>query len=304
LWRNNGGSSPIGRFAPSPTGDLHFGSLLAATASYLQARTSGGRWLVRIEDIDPPREVAGSAARILTDLERFGLHSDFPVLYQSSRRAAYQLALQDLLARGLAFHCGCSRADLPDSGVYPGTCRDGLPRGRQPRTVRLRVPAQPVCFSDQIQGEVQENLEQTVGDFVLWRADDLPAYHLAVVVDDAFQHVTQVVRGADLLASTARQIYLQHCLSLPTPSYAHHPVAIGEDGRKLSKRSGSDPLAQASTEQALEAALRFLGQPCPTGLPLNSLWNWALEHWSLARVPRDAATGLGEAGFPDAEIPD
>jgi len=303
LWRNKRGSAPVGRFAPSPTGDLHFGSLLAAVASFLQARASGGRWLVRIEDIDPPREVAGSAVRILSDLERFGLRSDSPVLYQSTRLPAYRSALQDLLARGLAFHCGCSRADLPDSGVYPGTCRSGLPPGRRPRTVRLRVPAQPVSFCDQIQGEVRENLEQTVGDFVLWRADDLPAYHLAVVVDDAFQHVTQVVRGADLLASTARQIYLQRCLSLPTPDYAHHPVAIGEDGRKLSKRWGSDPLAQTSTEQALEAALRFLGQPCPEGLGREALWAWALEHWNLASVPRNAA-GPGLAEFPGTETGD
>jgi len=304
LWRNKRGSSPIGRFAPSPTGDLHFGSLLAAVASYLQARSDGGRWLVRIEDIDPPREVAGSAARILSDLGRFGLQSDFPVLYQSTRRPAYQLALQELLGRGLAFHCGCSRADLPGSGVYPGTCRAGLAPGRRPRTVRLRVPNEPVSFTDQVQGEVRENLEETVGDFVLWRADDLPAYHLAVVVDDAFQQVTQVVRGADLLASTARQIYLQRCLCLPTPSYAHHPVAIDADGRKLSKRLGSDPLAQASTEQALEAALHFLGQPCPAGLGLEGLWNWALEHWDLAAVPRNAAPGLGGTGFPATQADD
>jgi glutamyl-Q tRNA(Asp) synthetase len=289
LWRSRHGILPVGRFAPSPTGDLHFGSLLAAVASFLEARSSGGRWLVRIEDIDPPREVAGSAARILGDLERFGLKPDLPVLYQSTRRPNYELALQELLGRGLAFHCGCSRADLPGSGVYPGTCRAGLPPGRQARTVRLRVPAQPISFTDRIQGQTEENLEETVGDFVIWRADDLPAYHLAVVVDDAFQQVTQVVRGADLLASTARQIHLQRSLSLPTPTYAHHPVAIGADGKKLSKRFGSDPLARSSTEQALEASLRFLGQPCPAGLSLEGLWEWALEHWDLSAVPRSAA---------------
>jgi len=289
LWRSRNGILPVGRFAPSPTGDLHFGSLLAAVASYLQARSSGGRWLVRIEDIDPPREVAGSAARILSDLQRFGLQSDLPVLYQSTRRSDYKLALKELLGRGLAFHCGCSRGDLPSSGVYPGTCRAGLPPGRQARTVRLRVPAQPVSFIDRIQGRTEESLEETVGDFVIWRADDLPAYHLAVVVDDAYQQVTQVVRGADLLASTARQIHLQRCLSLPTPSYAHHPVATGADGRKLSKRFGSDPLARASTEQALEASLHFLGQNSPTGLSLEGLWEWALEHWDLSSVPRSAA---------------
>jgi len=303
LWRNRHGILPVGRFAPSPTGDLHFGSLLAAVASYLEARSSGGRWLVRIEDIDPPREVAGSAQRILGDLERFGLQSDLPVLYQSTRRSNYELALEELLRRGLAFHCGCSRADLPGSGVYPGTCRAGLPPGRQARTVRLRVPAQPVSFTDRIQGPTVENLEETVGDFVIWRADDLPAYHLAVVVDDAFQQVTQVVRGADLLASTARQIHLQRCLSLPTPSYAHHPVAIGADGKKLSKRFGSDPLARSSTEQALEASLHFLGQPCPAGLSLAGLWEWALEQWDLSAVPRSAtlppsglASGDGVSG--------
>jgi glutamyl-Q tRNA(Asp) synthetase len=303
LWRSSPGLAPTGRFAPSPTGDLHFGSLLAAVASYLQARCNGGRWLVRIEDIDPPREVPGSAARILAELQRFGLASDLPVLYQSTRRTAYVQALELLLQRGLAFHCACSRADLPDSGVYPGTCREGLPSGREPRTVRLRVPEQPVSFTDQIQGRIEEDLASTVGDFVLWRADDLPAYQLAVVVDDAFQQVTQVVRGADLLGSTARQVYLQRCLSLPTPGYAHHPVAVGPDGKKLSKRLGSDPLAQASPAPALEAALRFLGQPCPTGLGLAALWEWALENWSLSRVPRGdcsglvgAAAGAGDSG--------
>jgi len=270
-------------------------------ASYLQARSQDGRWLVRIEDIDPPREVAGSAARILDELQRFGLQSDLPVLYQSTRRAAYRQAVQELLERDLAFPCACSRADLPSSGVYPGTCRGGLPAGRQPRTVRLRVPTGPVTFTDQIQGRIEENLAQTVGDFVLWRADDLPAYQLAVVVDDAFQQITQVVRGADLLGSTARQIYLQQCLSLPTPSYAHHPVATGTDGRKLSKRLGSDPLAQASPAQSLQVALRFLGQPCPDGSDLDKLWDWALDNWDLSAVPRCAATGAATVMFPCKE---
>jgi glutamyl-Q tRNA(Asp) synthetase len=304
LWPNNHGSSPVGRFAPSPTGDLHFGSLLAAVASYLQAKASGGHWLVRVEDIDPPREKPGSAARILSDLKRFGLQSDLPVLYQSTRRSAYQIALRDLLDRGLAFRCGCSRSDLPSSGVYPGTCRAGLRPGRRPRTVRLRIPAQSVSFTDQIQGEIRENLEATVGDFVLWRADGLPAYHLAAVVDDAFQQVTQVVRGADLLASTARQIHLQRCLSLPTPIYAHHPVATGTDGKKLSKRLGSDPLACIPTEQALEAALRFLGQPCPAGRSLESLWDWALQHWDLSLVPHSSEIRFVGAADCDGQASD
>jgi len=285
---NNARSSPTGRFAPSPTGELHFGSLLAAVASYLQAKSCGGHWLVRIEDIDPPREIAGSARRILQDLQRFGLRSDRPVLYQSTRRSAYERALRDLLERGLAFWCGCSRSELPRSGVYPGTCRDGLPHGKRPRAVRLRVPEGALEFEDQIQGMLRENLEKTVGDFVIWRADDLPAYQLAVVVDDAFQQVTQVVRGADLLDSTARQIYLQQCLGLPSPTYAHFPVCVGTDGKKLSKRAGSDPIVRTSPAQALGSALRFLGQPCPSGLELDSLWRWARHHWDLSRVPRQA----------------
>jgi glutamyl-Q tRNA(Asp) synthetase len=292
MRRQSSRPSATGRFAPSPTGDLHFGSLRAAVASFLQARSCGGHWLVRIEDIDPPREVAGSARRILRDLQRFGMRPDLPVLFQSTRYAAYRAALRDLIDRGLAFQCGCSRADLPRSGVYPGTCRHGLPRGKRARTVRLRVPAQAVSFTDQIQGEVEENLEQTVGDFVLWRADDLPAYQLAVVVDDAYQQVTQVVRGADLLTSTARQIYLHRCLALPVPTYAHYPVVSGTDGQKLSKRLGSDPIATGEPARALEAALRFLGQPCPGGLDLDSLWRWAEDNWRLSAVPREACAAV------------
>lgn len=288
MRRQPPGPPAIGRFAPSPTGDLHFGSLLAAVASYLQARSCGGQWLLRIEDIDPPREVAGSARRILRDLQRFGMRSKLPVLFQSTRYPAYQAALQNLLDRGLAFQCGCSRADLPRSGVYPGTCREGLPRGKRARTIRVRVPAQTLSFTDQVQGEIAENLEQTVGDFVLWRADGLPAYQLAVVVDDAYQQVTQVVRGADLLTSTARQIHLQRCLALPTPTYAHYPVVKGSDGRKLSKRLSSDPIAKTEPARALEAALHFLGQPCPRGLGLEQLWGWAEDNWRLSAVPREA----------------
>lgn len=288
MLRDHPQTATVGRFAPSPTGDLHFGSLLAAVASYAQAKVSGGQWLLRIEDIDPPREVPGSAARIVADLQRFGMHSDSPVLYQSTRTAAYRDALQELLDRGLAFWCGCSRSDLPQSGVYPGTCRNGLPPGKRRRVVRLRVDPEPVRFTDQVQGEVAESLPQTVGDFVIWRADGLPAYQLAVVVDDAFQHITEVVRGADLLASTARQIQLQRGLGLPTPRYAHHPVAVGTDGHKLSKRTSSDPVRAMSPANSLQAALRFLGQPCPTGagLDLDGTWRWALDNWSLPRVPR------------------
>jgi glutamyl-Q tRNA(Asp) synthetase len=293
---------PTGRFAPSPTGDLHFGSLIAAVASFLEARSRGGQWLVRIEDIDPPREVAGSADRIIEDLQRFGLRSDRPVVYQSARTSAYRAARDRLLADGRAFWCGCSRADLPSSGVYPGTCRDGLPPGKSPRAVRLRVGRFPVVFEDAIQGEIIEDLSATVGDFVIWRADDLPAYQLAVVVDDAWQGVDEVVRGHDLLASTARQIEVANALGLAPPRYAHHPVATMPDGRKLGKRLRSDPLSRAARDETLRLVLEFLGQQPPAGLPLGDLWRWALAHWRLEAVPRrarielppgDAARGQG-----------
>ncbi len=273
-----------GRFAPSPTGDLHFGSLVAAVASYLQAKSGGGQWLVRIEDIDPPREVPGSAERILAELKRFGMEPDQRVLYQSSRTAAYETALEKLLESGQAYWCGCSRSDLPASGRYPGTCRTGLPAGKSPRAIRLRVPHRPVVFHDRIQGLIEQNLAESVGDFVIRRADGLAAYQLAVVVDDAYQGVTEVVRGADLLDSTARQIHLQHCLGLETPEYAHHPIATGTDGRKLSKRLGSDPISNLSASKALERCLRFLSQPCPPGLGLQALWGWALENWRLPEI--------------------
>jgi len=279
-----------GRFAPSPTGELHFGSLIAAVASYMQAKSAGGRWLVRIEDIDPPREVPGSAGRILQDLQRFGLKPDQPVLYQSARTEAYEIVIRQLLDYDQAYWCGCSRSELPATGPYPGTCSRGIPAGKTPRSVRLRVKDAVIAFNDLIQGPVEEILSESVGDFVIRRADGLAAYQLAVVLDDAYQGVTEIIRGADLLDSTARQIYLQRCLGLDTPAYAHHPVALGTDGAKLSKRFNSDPVAALSAERALEAALRFLGQPCPQGLSQAGLLKWALENWQLSRIPRVAFT--------------
>ena len=275
-----------GRFAPSPTGDLHFGSLVSAVASFLQAKHVHGEWLIRMEDIDPPREVPGSATRILHDLSRLGLNSDRPVLYQSTRTSAYQSAIDTLLSEGKAFWCGCSRNDLPPSGIYPGTCRNGLAPGKYPRAVRFKVGGSTIRFSDLIQGAIEENLEDSVGDFIIRRADGLPAYQLAVVVDDAFQGITEVVRGLDLLESTARQIHLQHVLGLPTPAYAHHPLAIGDDGRKLGKRLGSDPVGRLPAAQAVSAALQFLGQNPPGGMELKDLWSWACEHWQADSIPR------------------
>jgi len=276
----------IGRFAPSPTGDLHFGSLVSAVGSYLEAKSAGGLWLLRIEDIDPPREVTGSAGRIINDLHRLGLNPDGRVLYQSSRTAAYQDTVDKLLKKGLAYPCACSRKDLPESGIYAGTCRNGIPTGKFPRSIRFRVDAGVCTFIDKIQGVVSDSPAGSAGDFVIRRADGLFAYQLAVVVDDHFQGVTQVVRGADLLDSTTRQICLQKALGYVTPDYMHLPIVISADGKKLSKRTLTDPVNRQQPATAVEHALQFLGQNPPSGMPLNDLWKWALDHWSSDRIPR------------------
>jgi glutamyl-Q tRNA(Asp) synthetase len=258
-----------GRFAPSPTGPLHAGSLLAALASWLDARAHDGSWLVRIEDIDPPREVAGATADILATLDAFGLASDEPVLRQASRGDAYAQALQQLHDAGATYGCACSRreadaaaqaAGLP-LGVYAGTCRAGAP-GRAPRSIRLRVPDAPddaVTFTDRACGRYTQALAHDVGDFVLQRADGLWAYQLAVVVDDAAQGITDVVRGADLLDNTPRQIWLQRCLGLPTPRYLHLPIVTNARGEKLSKQTGARPLDRSNVLGELERAWRYLG---------------------------------------------
>lgn len=279
----------IGRFAPSPTGDLHFGSLVTAVGSYLAARHSRGQWLIRIEDLDPPREIEGSADSILHDLKLFGFKADAPVLYQSSRSAAYQQAVNYLLETGQAYYCGCSRKQLPDSGIYPGTCRNGISGGNKPRSVRFLINQQTCTFTDRVQGVIREDMSLESGDFIIRRADGLPAYHLAVVIDDHFQGVTQVVRGADLLDSTCQQICLQRAMGIETPGYMHLPVALDGDGKKLSKRDCSDPIRQSSPARCIELALNFLGQRPPAGLPLDMLWRWAETHWDDQRVPRKAS---------------
>ena len=276
----------IGRFAPSPTGDLHFGSLVSAVGSYLEAKCAGGTWLLRVEDIDPPREIAGSAERIINDLRRLGMTPDGPVLYQSSRYDAYQQSVSGLLANGQAYPCACSRKDLPESGIYPGTCRNGIAPGKNPRSVRFNVNEDNCEFIDSIQGRVSDSPAGISGDFIIQRADGLFAYQLAVVVDDAFQGVTQVVRGADLLDSTSRQICLQKALGYKTPDYAHLPVAMSADGRKLGKRFQTDPVANNDPAHAVELALRFLGQDPPSNSSLDSLWDWALGNWNSKLVPR------------------
>jgi glutamyl-Q tRNA(Asp) synthetase len=279
----------IGRFAPSPTGDLHFGSLVSAVGSVLEARTADGIWLLRIEDIDPPREIAGSANRIIQDLERLGLKPDGPVLYQSSRLDAYNGAINQLLKNGLAYRCACSRKDLPESGVYPGTCRNGIRDGKEARSVRLHVDRSVCVFIDKLQGRISETPADISGDFIIRRADGLIAYQLAVVIDDDFQGVTQVVRGADLLDSTSRQICLQKALGLKSPDYMHLPVVVSADGRKLSKQRQADPVKNQDPAYAVGQALNFLGQNPPANLPLKGLWDWAFEHWNSDLIPQSKA---------------
>lgn len=279
----------IGRFAPSPTGDLHFGSLVAAVGSCLQARTSEGQWRVRVEDIDPPREVPGSAEGILRELARLGMTQDGPVLFQSQRMEAYREACMRLIANGRAYYCRCSRKMLPEEGVYPGTCRNARVEASEVKRLRFRVEEPIYAFEDKVMGRFEQDLANEVGDFVIQRPDGLPAYQLAVVVDDAWQSITEVVRGADLLDSTPRQIALQKALGLPTPSYCHLPLAILPDGSKLSKRLRSDPTSAYEPADAVRQALVFLGQTPPTKLELDQLWSWAIAHWDISRVPRRSA---------------
>lgn len=277
----------VGRFAPSPTGRLHLGSLVAAVASYAQARAAGGRWLVRMEDLDPPRERPGAAQAIEADLKRFGMAADEPVLYQSTRSAAYQAALDALAAQQRLFLCACSRKSLRGHAIYPGTCRAGLAPGQTGRTLRVRVAGR-VSFVDQLQGKQEQDLEREVGDFVVRRGDGLTAYQLAVVVDDAWQGVTEVVRGSDLLSSTPRQIYLQRLLGLPTPQYVHVPVAVNPAGTKLSKQTGATPVDPQNPLPALKAAWRLLGQAALPGTHRatpKEFWETAVPHWRLHRVP-------------------
>jgi glutamyl-Q tRNA(Asp) synthetase len=277
-----------GRFAPSPTGPLHLGSLIAAAASWLDARATGGRWLVRIEDLDRPRCVPGAADAMLRALDRLGLQWGGEVLYQSRRLDHYRAALQKLAPH--TYWCGCSRREIADSSlglaadgahIYPGTCRAGTARKR---ALRVRTTPEPIAFVDRVQGRDEQVLEHDIGDFVLYRADGLFAYQLAVVVDDAAQGVTDVVRGADLLDSTPRQIYLQRLLGVPTPRYLHVPVALDATGDKLSKQTGAAPIE--TQPGALRQALAFLGQPEAATLAE------ALRAWNPQLISRRRAMAL------------
>lgn len=284
----------VGRFAPSPTGPLHKGSLVAALASWLDARAAGGRWLLRIEDVDEPRCSPEAADTILRQLDALGLHWDGEVVWQSRRTALYRAALERLVAQGDAYGCACTRRDLESEPLasdgarrYPGTCRDRA--GIAPRAWRLRVPAGEVAFDDRVLGRVAVDVAADSGDFVLWRADGYCAYQLAVVVDDADQGVTDIVRGADLLTSTPRQILVQRALGLPQPRYAHVPVVLDAQGEKLSKQTRAPALEPGNAVADLAEALAFLRHPPPTDVVASGredLLAWAVQRWTLAALFR------------------
>ena len=286
----------IGRFAPSPTGPLHFGSLIAAVGSYLDARAQQGQWLVRMEDLDPPREPANAADEIMKMLDAFGFEWDGPVTYQSQRHAAYETVLTQLQNSKLVYPCNCSRKRIIKEGgdglygaIYPGTCRQPNNRHVNVTTsLRLLTNGSAIEFNDHIQGQYTQNLEKDIGDFNLRRRDGLYSYHLAVTVDDAAQGITHIVRGFDLLDSTPRQIYLQKLLNFSTPQYAHLPIATHADGDKLSKQTHAQALQIENATEHLCNALQFLGQAPPKSLhtaDLKTIWAWAIEHWSLEQVP-------------------
>lgn len=287
----------VGRFAPSPTGPLHAGSVVAALASWLDARAHRGRWLLRIEDLDPPREQPGAAASIVDTLGRLGLHPDGEIVVQSTRGSAYAEALGTLVARGLGYPCGCTRREIADSVLhaggtrtrhgelrYPGTCRDGLVPGRTARAWRLRVPDGVVRFEDRRLGTQSQDIAAEIGDFVLKRADGLWAYQLAVVVDDASQGVTDVVRGTDLLGSTGRQVVLARALGLPSPRWLHVPVVAGADGDKLSKQTGATAVDASRPLEVLGAAMRHLGLEPPADAPLDAWLADATARWAARRL--------------------
>ena len=286
----------IGRFAPSPTGPLHMGSLVAAMASYLDAKAHRGQWLVRIEDVDKDRNVTGADQHILVSLQRCGMQWDGEVVWQTQREALYEAALKQLAEN--IYPCGCSRREIADSQlrlgqngnallVYPGTCREGLAPGKTARALRLRTPQQPhriVSFTDRWAGEYSQDITAEVGDFIIRRADGFWAYQLAVVVDDAAQGITDIVRGADLLDSTPRQLYLQELLGLPHPRYLHVPVVLNEQGEKLSKQTGAQAFdngapAEVLLQEALLPAARFLGLDVNAD-SIGGFWQAAVPAWA------------------------
>jgi glutamyl-Q tRNA(Asp) synthetase len=283
-----------GRFAPTPSGPLHFGSLVAAAGSYLEAKSHSGQWRLRIDDLDPPRVVPGASASILHCLEALGFEWDGPVLYQSKRLRAYHSALHRLRLAAVVYPCACSRKQIADSAIpgvegpaYPGTCRNALPSSRAARALRLSVQGMHVAFDDLLHGRQQRDLESEAGDFVLYRADGVYAFHLASAVDDGEQGVTDIVRGADLLESSARQTHLLRLLGLAVPRYVHLPVAVDHSGEKLSKQSKAAPLDTTRPLAVLRAVLSFLNQALPhdlDGVSVAEFWRYAINCWDLQRV--------------------
>ncbi len=276
----------VGRFAPSPTGRLHIGSMVAALASWLDARSQGGTWLLRMEDLDPPREMPGAADDILRTLEAFGLTWDGEVIYQSHRHALYAEALDALKREGHAFGCICTRKDLASTsvnGLYPGTCKAGLPQGESPRSWRFDMPLEAQSWLDHGRGPSTVAGEE-LGDFVLKRADGHWAYHLAVVVDDAAQDVTHVVRGADLWTSTAAHMALQHALNLRTPEYVHVPLVTNDLGQKLSKQTHARPVLPSDAAHVLVMALRALGQSVPDLDEPQAMLQEAVASWDVSKL--------------------
>lgn len=291
-----------GRFAPSPTGPLHFGSLIAAVGSYLQAKSQQGVWLVRVEDLDPLREIPGTTKLILDTLEAYGFQWDEDVTYQSARTDLYANALNLLQEQKLIYPCTCSRKQLradaasdpsgkdSNSGlVYPGTCRSTSFPVKQQHSIRIKTDNHTISFEDRIQGNYSQKLENEVGDFIVKRSDGQYAYQLAVVVDDAAQHITEIVRGSDLLDNTPRQLYLQHVLKQDSPEYMHLPVAVDQRGIKLSKQTHAEPVDLKEAVPTLCRTLAFLGQKPPEELQdsdLESFWAWAVQNWDASEMIR------------------
>ena len=277
-----------GRFAPSPSGPLHFGSLLAALASYLQAKANQGKWLVRIEDIDSPRAVPNSDKVILKSLEAFHLYWDEAVIYQTQRQQRYQEIIKQLTEQNYLYPCSCSRKEI-GSQPYSGKCRQGINTDKKTLATRIKTHSKKIAFTDRVQGPFSQQLDKDVGDFIIKRADDITAYNLAVVVDDADQAITEIVRGTDLIDTTPRQIYLQQILGFTTPSYLHIPIAMDLAGNKLSKQNHAPEINTTHTHKLLINALAFLGQAPATELcdaSNEEIIQWALTHWDINRIPQ------------------
>jgi glutamyl-Q tRNA(Asp) synthetase len=289
---NNNPTTYKGRFAPSPTGAVHYGTLVAAVGSYLQAKKNNGEWIIRMEDVDTTRRVKGSDSEILKTLEAFGFQWQGEIVYQSQRTELYKHALEQLISQKLIFPCLCSRKQLVkiDSSIYPGTCRSRLPPETNPHALRIHANDIDITFNDYVMGRQTQNIKHECGDFIIKRRDGLFAYQLAVVVDDALQGITEVVRGADLLSSTNRQIYLQQQLNYATPLYCHLPLAVDKKGNKISKSAGTARVDIRHKEKLLISVFTFLGQPVPNDLEKSSLddiWKWAIQNWDVQLVTQE-----------------